>query len=149
MHVLAWKDAQDIFNFFFRKNFTLIEKITKTVEEIPTNPSLGFSKCWHSTTLTLYFSLPPSPHLHWAIQECERVRGNVLLSLNTVVCTEVCFKALFKEGCIKKKEIRGKTIIKRVGYKIVCIVWAHFMNMLHLPERVCPLFSDPNSSLLN
>ena len=63
MHVLAWKDAQDIFNFFFRKNFTLIEKITKTVEEIPRNPSLGFSKCWHSTTLTLYF-LSPLPHIY-------------------------------------------------------------------------------------
>lgn len=37
------------------------------------------------------------------------MRGNAPLSLNTVVCTKVCFKALFKEGCIKKKkEIRVK-----------------------------------------
>lgn len=104
MHVLAWKDAQDIFNFFFRKNFTLLEKITKTVEEIPTNPSRGFSKCWHFLPHLLYIFLSPLPHIYTEpFKSVRELRVNALLSLNTVVYTKARFKALFKEGWLQDR----------------------------------------------
>lgn len=93
--------------YFFRKNFTLIEKITKTVKKKKKNfpqtlhldsPNAGILP--HS----LYIFLSPvSPYLHRAIEECERVRVNVLLALNTVVCTKACFKALLKQGWLQNR----------------------------------------------